>query len=92
MNSRTTAPFWGCYRKLPTAIRKQAKESYSLFFSNPYHPSLQFKRIHSVQPIFSVRITKNYRAVGITQRDEIIWFWIGSHADYDKLLKKLRNT
>jgi len=92
MKSRTTDRFWECYNKLPESIRQQAKEAYSLFLNNPYHPSLQFKRVHSVQPIFSARITKDYRAIGITQSDEILWFWIGSHSDYDKLLKKLRNT
>ncbi len=62
---------------------------YKLFQEDPYHPSLHFKRIHSVRPIYSVRITKDYRAVCIQTHDEALWYWIGSHADYEKLIKKI---
>jgi hypothetical protein len=88
--SKTTDGFWKCYEHLPEGIKKLAKRAYVRFVDNPYTPSLHFKRIHSTRPIFSVRITKNYRAVGIQKESEIIWFWIGSHADYDKLVKQLR--
>jgi hypothetical protein len=67
----------------------QAKQAYQQFKKDPYHPSLQFKRIHSTKAIYSVRINIDYRAVGILKENEIIWFWIGSHSIYDKLLKKL---
>ena len=90
MNSKTTERFWKGYDELPLAIRKQAKEAYKQFLRDPYYPSLHFKQIHSTRPVFSVRITKKYRAVGIVQGEEIIWFWIGSHSDYNKLLKQLR--
>lgn len=42
--------------------------------------------------IFSLRITKDYRAIGIQEDERIIWFWIGSHGDYDKLVKQLRKA
>ena len=90
MNSKTTERFWKCYAELPLAVRKHAKETYKQFFKDPYYPSLHFKQIHSTRPIFSVRITKNYRAIGIMQGEDIIWFWIGSHAEYNKILKQLR--
>jgi hypothetical protein len=77
---------------LPGEIKKEAKEAYKLFVVDPYHPSLHFKRVHSRRPIFSLRVTKDYRAVGILQNEEMIWFWIGSHSEYDKLLKQLRNV
>jgi len=51
---------------------------------------VHFKRIHSTKPIFSIRITKDYRAIGVQQEDEIIWFWIGSHSDYDNIVNQLR--
>ncbi len=92
MNSTTTERFWKCYAALPAEVRSQAKEAYALFLKDPYYPSLHFKRIHSTRPIFSVRIGVGYRAVGIVEGDEITWFWIGSHADYDNLLKRLRNA
>ncbi len=88
MNSQTTIRFWKCYTALPDQTKKRAKETYSLFNSNPYHPSLHFKRVHSHRPIFSVRISKDYRAIGVLQNDIMIWFWIGSHSDYDKLLQE----
>jgi len=92
MISRTTDRFWRCYRELPEEIKAEAKEAYKKFKRNPYYPGLRYKRIHSTRPIFSLRIRKNYRAVGIQQDKEIIWFWIGSHADYEKLLNQLRTT
>jgi len=90
MISITSDRFWKCYKVLPEQIRKEAKKAYRIFKNNPYHPSLHFKRIHSNRPIFSLRITKDYRALGILQNNEIIWFWIGSHNDYDNLLKQIR--
>mgnify|MGYP001259511044 CR=1 FL=1 len=92
MKSTTTQRFWECYEALPGEVRKQAKRAYGLFASNPYHPSLHFKRIHSTRPIFSVRINIDYRAAGILEGDEITWFWIGSHPEYESLIKKLRKA
>lgn len=92
MNSKTTERFWKCYNGLPLIIRKQAKKAYRQFQKDPYYPGLHFKQIHSTRPIFSVRITKDYRAIGILQGEVIIWFWIGSHSEYDKLLTQLRHA
>jgi hypothetical protein len=88
VKSKTSDKFWKCYENLPIEIKKKSKESYQLFQKDPYHPSLHFKKIHSNRPIFSVRVSKNYRAVGVVEKDEIIWFWIGSHSEYNKLIKK----
>ncbi len=92
MISRTTDAFWKRYETLPLQTRKEAKRAYKAFKQNPYHPSLHFKRVHSTRPIFSLRITKDYRAVGIQQDKQIVWFWIGSHGDYDNLLTQLRTV
>jgi hypothetical protein len=92
MTSRTTDGFWKCYKELPEEIKREARKAYKNFNRNPYYPGLHFKRIHSTRPIFSLRITKEYRAVGIEQDNQIIWFWIGSHGDYDNLLKRLRSA
>jgi len=89
MNSITTAAFWKCYSALSETVRKQARATYKQFQKDPYYPSLHFKQVHSTRPIYSVRITKEYRAVGIIQGEDIIWFWIGNHSDYDKLLRQL---
>ena len=67
-------------------VQRRARAAYQLFGQNPYHRSLHFKQVHPTQPIYSVRIGLGYRAVGVREGDEMIWFWIGSHADYDSLL------
>jgi len=74
---------------LPQHVQRQAREAYNLFSQDPNHPGLRLKKVHSTEPIYSARITIDYRAVGVLQRDEMIWFWIGSHADYAKLLRQL---
>lgn len=92
MNSATTDWFWKCYSTLPVEVRRQAKDAYTLFIKDAYHPSLHLKRIHSTRPIFSVRIGMHYRVVGVLDGQEITWFWIGSHANYDKLVRQLRKS
>jgi hypothetical protein len=77
------------YAELPEEIQKQAQSAYRLFRQDPFHPSLRFKQVHPTLPVFSARVGLHYRAVGIRDGDEIIWFWIGPHADYDKLVKAL---
>ena len=88
MTSQTTAAFWKLYEALPPEIQRQAQAAYSKFEADPYNAGLRFKQVHEIKPIFSVRISRDYRAVGIKNRDDIIWFWIGSHSDYDKLLSR----
>ena len=89
MNSRGTPRFWAAYHELPGPVRDAARKAYRLFQENPSHPSLQFKKIHASEPIYSVRVTLGYRAVGLLEQGEVTWFWIGSHADYDRLLRVL---
>ena len=86
MTSLTTEKFWKAFNKLPDTVQEQAKKAYELWQRDPYHDSLQFKRVHSKKPIYSVRIGIHWRAIGVKENDTLIWFWIGSHADYDKLI------
>ncbi|WP_423969642.1 hypothetical protein [Candidatus Binatus sp.] len=88
--SRTTGDFWVCYKGLPKATQRLARNAYAQFLQDPFHHSLHFKSLHQQRPIWSVRIGLYYRAVGIKPRaDEIVWYWIGSHAEYDKLINSL---
>lgn len=89
MISRTTERFRKALKKLPRHIRQQAREAYKLFQQNPYHPSLHFKQVHTVEPIYSVRIGLHYRAVGVQEEDNILWFWIGIHTEYERLISSL---
>jgi hypothetical protein len=70
-------------------VQAQARLAYRLFRDDPFHPLLQFKRVHPALPIYSARVGFGYRAVATWQADLVIWFWIGSHADYDNLLTRL---
>ncbi len=89
MNSRTTERFRKSFAQLPGQVQQQARQAYQKFKQNPNRPSLRLKKVHSTRPIYSVRISLDYRALGVREGEEIIWFWIGSHADYDKLLAQL---
>ena len=89
MKSRTTARFREHYAALPPQVRQQAREAYRRFIQNPNHPGLRFKQVHAVKPIYSARVNQDYRAVGIRVVDTIVWFWIGSHTDYEKLISRL---
>lgn len=89
MNSVTTERFRACLAGLPANVRRQAREAYQRFIADPSHPGLRFKQVHATSPIFSVRISLDYRALGVRDGDTMIWFWIGSHADYDRLLASM---
>jgi hypothetical protein len=71
------------YSELPTEIQELANKNYQLLKENPHHPSLQLKRI---EELWSVRVGKHYRAIGIDAPDGIQWIWVGSHAEYDKFI------
>ena len=90
MNSHTTEKFRKAFAELPADVQKQARQAYRLFIENPYHPSLHFKPIHPTRPIYSMRIGLDYRAVSVRDGNEIIWYWVGSHAEYDKLIRQFR--
>ncbi len=89
MRSRTTAGFRKALANLPAAVQEQARDAYRKFRTNPWHPSLRFKQVHATLPIYSARVGLHYRAVGERHDDEtVVWFWIGSHAEYDQLLRR----
>jgi hypothetical protein len=88
MRSRRTAKFKQQLNALPIEIRRTANAAYRLFTRDPYHTSLHFKRIKADEPIYSVRIGLYYRALGNREEaDLIVWFWIGPHSEYDKLIE-----
>ena len=76
----------GLFRQLTPEVQDQARAAYRAFAVNPRHPGLQFKRVSQARPVYSVRISRDHRAVGLLQGGGIVWFWIGNHHDYDRLL------
>ena len=89
MNSRRTRRFRELLASLPPHIRKQAAVAYGHFRDDPNHPSLQLKKVHPTLPVYSARINDDYRAVGQMRSNGIVWFWIGKHEEYERLLKQL---
>ena len=79
-----TSDFWYYYRQLPNEIQELADRFYELLKQDSRYPSLHFKK---VGPFWSVRIGIHYRALAVEENGEMVWFWIGSHADYDQLLR-----
>ena len=75
--------FWRRYNALPEPVRKLADRSFDLLKSDSNHPSLHFKRVGRY---WTVRIGLHHRAVAAEASDGLVWFWIGSHAEYDRLM------
>ena len=86
IESRTTRRFREAHENLPEEIRRQARQAYRLFQKDPHHPSLRFKKVEEETNTFSVRVGLGYRALGVMKGSTIVWFWIGSHAEYDGLV------
>lgn len=86
MKSFTSRRFREMYANLPDQVRLQARKAYNLFRGDPPHPGLSFKKVDVEDNVYSARIGLGYRALGKLDGDEIVWFWIGSHNDYDKIV------
>jgi hypothetical protein len=80
---RTTPRFWRCYEALPEEVRQVADRNFVLLRADPSHPSLHFKKVGKY---WSVRVGAAHRALGVEIEAGILWFWIGTHAEYDRLI------
>ncbi len=83
MIHKTTSKFWKCYHQLPDKIRDVADKNFALLKDNPSHPSLQFKKVGSFR---SARVGSSYRALAVDREYGYLWFWIGPHHEYDKII------
>lgn len=86
MSHFTLPRFWQHYNQLPREVRELADKNYALLKTDPFHPSLHFKKVGSKRELWSVRVGEQYRALGAEKPTGILWFWIGTHAEYDKLI------
>jgi hypothetical protein len=84
MKSAVLPSFWANYQRLNSNVKQSARKAYRLWAENPLHPSLHYKCINSQEEIWSVRVSRGYRAVGVLEGDTVTWFWIGSHDDYEQ--------
>jgi len=84
MKHYASPSFWECYEKLPKRVQDVADKNFELLKENPHHPSLHLKK---VERYYSVRIGQKYRALAVEIEEGLLWFWIGTHTEYDNLLK-----
>jgi hypothetical protein len=80
---RASRRFWTHYRSLPIEVQRLADANYQLLKVDPRHPSLHFKQAGRY---WSVRVGLHYRAVAVQDAEDVVWFWIGHHSEYDRLL------
>jgi hypothetical protein len=78
--------FWQLYQRLPRDVQELADKNYALLRADPFHPSLHFKKVGRSKQLWSVRVGEQYRALGVEKPEGIVRFWIGTHAEYDRLL------
>lgn len=83
MKYHTSPDFWACYQALPKSVQKLANKNFKLLKANLHHPSLHFKKIGKYR---TVRVGLYYRAIGVEVLDGLLWFWIGAHSEYDRIL------
>jgi hypothetical protein len=86
VRSVATQRFWALFNALPSNVQELAIRSYQLWRHDPHHPSLHFRRLQGREDRFTVRVGDHYRALGILTADTITWVWIGTHAEYDRLV------
>jgi hypothetical protein len=84
MTHHATTEFWECYHRLPESVQRLSDANYELLKADPRHPSLHFKRVGK---LWSVRVGIGFRALAAEGEDGPVWFWIGSHAEYDRLIR-----
>lgn len=89
MLSQTTSRFWKSFDVLPLVIQEKTRKAFKLWSEDSNHPSLHFKKIHSTDPIYSVRIDLQHRALGVKEGNTLVWFWIGTHEAYNNLVSEL---
>jgi len=80
---RATPDFWQRYNALPTEVQRLADAAYQLLKFDTRHPSLQVKKVGR---FWSVRVGLHYRALSIEDGSDLVWFWIGHHNEYDRLI------
>ena len=86
MIDKTDPAFWLAFARLPRDVQDAARQKHRLWLENPFHPSLHFKEL--APGLWSARINKQYRALGRRRADLVVWFWIGTHAEYDRLIDR----
>lgn len=84
MRHLASPSFWECYHASPYSVQKLADRSFTLLKADPQHPSLHLKKVGRY---WSVRIGRRYRSLAVKVGEELVWFWMGTHAQYDQIVR-----
>ena len=82
---RTTPEFWAAYGQLDVTVQEAADRSFQMLLGDSSHPSLHFKK---VKGLWSARVDRSYRAVAIQHNGNYVWFWIGPHDEYMRIISQ----
>ncbi len=88
MKSRTVPDFWKLFDNLPSEIQNRAFKAYRQWRAHPFAGALRFKRVSESEPVYSVRIGHEYRALGLLESDIVYWYFIGNHDEYERAIRK----
>jgi hypothetical protein len=64
-------------------MRRLADANYQLLKADSRHPSVHLKKVGR---FWSVRVGVSYRAIAVEKGSDLVWFWIGHHAEYERLI------
>ena len=83
MTHHATHKFWSAYDQLPEEIQRLADDNFALLKADSRHPSLHFKKVGRM---WSARVGLHYRALAVEDGPDLIWFWIGHHGEYERII------
>ena len=86
MRYETVTAFWSHFGRLPTEARRAAQQAFARWVESPFHPSLHFKCVDKRERLWSLRVSRDYRALAADIEGVMTWYWIGSHDDYERML------
>ena len=89
MKIKAENSFWEAYSKLDERTKRAARKAFLIWKDDPFHPSLRFKCVVEKHGVWAVRITRRHRALGVWDKEEFTWFWIGDHDEYERIIKSL---
>ena len=83
---KATARFWRLFNRFPENLREKAKRNFDLIKKDSLHPSLHFKKVGN---FWSARVGISHRALAIKDGQDFIWVWIGSHTEYERMIREM---
>jgi plasmid maintenance system killer protein len=88
--NRRSPDFKEKHDSLPPEVQAMAAKAFANFKNNPNHPALNVKPLYDNKKAshspgsFSVRVNSQYRSIYVEIDGVCVWYWTGSHSDYNK--------